>query len=257
MKSKLVKGIDYASLQLPDLTIEITNEDIEHEMQTQTVTDRMLHRFFVDEEVISEGSIVEVQEKNQKNQLQNDCLMIHIGLGLFDKDVETLLLGHSVGDEVLAGDTCYEIVSCKRRMLPELDDVFAKSLKLKGVETFSQYQNYLRNYFLDFYHREYMLYFAMEIFDLWQEESQWDIDEAEEEALFEQYLSMYPEIEDEESLAYQREEFEQLFYMMLSVNADPSCLMKLSECEAMVMRAVRPICDFISDQVTFDWKEEA
>ncbi|MCR4673668.1 MAG: hypothetical protein K5675_01560 [Lachnospiraceae bacterium] len=250
MKSRLVKGVDYKYLTLPNMTIEITKEDIEHEIETTLKAERLSHRYFVEEEVVEKDSIVELSHNDGE-------IMVHVGYFYFDETVEHNLLGKKVGDEILVNGKTEKVLSIKKRCLPDLDDDFAKSLMLEGVSTFSDYKTYLENYFLDFYHKEYVLYFAMEIFDLWQEESLWEIDNDEVEALFLKYRGMYPwSEEDEESLVYQKEEFFSMFYMMLSLGEEDECFSKISECEKMMMRAIEPIKAFIEDKVEFSWQKE-
>jgi len=272
MRSRLLKSADFAALPLPPLEIELEEEDLQSEIDLHVETERLLHRTFAEVPAVGQNSVVTVYMSSENPAFCRDDLMIHVGLGLFDLQAEQQLTGARVGDTVsviVAGTPAVLLVKkIEVRRVPELDDAFVQALGLPGVSAKAEYLAYLKNYYMDFYRENYLIYFAMEFFRTWAAESEWVWDNSELDRLYADYHAFrqryldahdtYMDGTEEELAAMEREEVTDLvqYYLYAQTLSPASVPAELSldgdmDFAAIQAIALAPFEQFLADKVTF------
>ena len=92
--------------------------------------------------VVSEGDTVVLSCRSELPRFNKTNLPVIIGRGLFDRDLETNLVGANVGETLtLSKDGTpveIDVIKSVHTVLPELTDENVKSFGIEGVETVSQ-----------------------------------------------------------------------------------------------------------------------
>lgn len=137
LKSKVIKLHDYAAFDvsefIPDFTV---NEDkLEKDIHRQLA----VRGTKVEADVVSDGDVVEISSESKMAKFNKPSVMINVGKGLFDKALETALVGMKKGEkkEVAAfGGKASANITVNRiihTILPELAESELKEIRKECI----------------------------------------------------------------------------------------------------------------------------
>jgi hypothetical protein len=266
MKSRLLKSAPFDLVELPSLKICLTDEELGEEINRHITNELLSHRLYRTADKIESGDIATVL-------LNGKSLIINVGSGLFDIDIEKESIGKSCGDTVKTDTLSVLIERIERLVIPSLTDSFVKNLNIDGISTVREYKDYLAEYYRNFYLENYLLYFAMEFFTNWMQASKWSFDEDELNSLLGEYRAMekryldahdtYIDGTEEELNESARENMMETVgqYLYLQYTDPQNAPTELhfddeGTIEMIRSLALRPMIDYLKDKVTFTDKEE-
>ncbi len=266
MNSRLLKPAPFEQVELPSLSICLTEDDLRGEVDRHITNELLSRRSYKQVSEIEAGDIV-------TGILNGRQLLVTVGSGLFDTGLEKDLSGRHAGETARTDTLSFDIEKAERLIIPALTDLWVKSLNLDNLATVDEYRTYLTDYYRDFYLENYLLYFAMEFFINWMQASEWYWDEEELDTLLEEYRAMekryldahdtYIEGTEEELTEAARESMMETVgqYLYLQYTDPASAPETLSfdtqdTMETIRSLALRPMIDFLRDKVTFTDTEE-
>ncbi len=266
MKSHLLKPAPFDKVELPDLNICLTQKDLQQEVDRHITNELLSHRSYQSKDSVETGDIVTVT-LNQKK------VIITVGSGLFDTAVEKEITGKKIGQTAKTDTMSVTVEKIERLNIPSLTDSWVKSLNIDKITTVGEYKEYLSDYYRNFYFENYLLYFAMEFFLNWMQESEWFWDEEEIDNLLKEYRDMenrYLDAHDtfidgsEEELeeAARENMMEAVGHYLYLQYTDPERAPKAlhfetqDKIEEVRSLALRPMIDFLKDKVRFTETEE-
>lgn len=185
---------------MDDMTQVITKEELESTLQNDIQTTLLQSKTFKDVMTVEKGDVVVLSAASELSRFNKPEIMLNVGLNLFDKEFEKELLGRNVNEPfsitVDASKVNVLVKSCKRLSVPSLDDTFVKSLGISGVQTATQYNEYLTEKYLNFYQVNYVSWYAMQLFSKVCEMSTWNIDAEEQEQWYLKWKQLQKEQRD-------------------------------------------------------------
>ena len=257
MKSHIENFCNYMDLPLEDMTVNISEEELLSEIQNEMESVRLSHRKLRSVKFVERGDTVCLSLTGTEGKYNKKSLKLNVGMGLFDKELEEILIGHEVGDifetAISKGKVGVEILSCERAVLPEMDDEFVRSLDIENVSTVSSYEDYLKSYYTDFFRREYLAYFAEELLLAALDQSVLFLDEEE----FESCCENWP-IEDREDVEYVfRLLMADCFFNGRDYRETDLSNMSMKKVDEIRSRVIKPFEAFLKDKYVFSFGEEA
>lgn len=130
LKSKVTELYDYAALDVSEFIPEFTvNEDkLEKDIQRQLA----VRGIKMEADVVSDGDVVEIASESEMAKFNKPSVMINVGKGLFDKVLETALVGMKKGEKkkvAVAGGKGSANITVKRVIHTQLPDLSEAELK--------------------------------------------------------------------------------------------------------------------------------
>ena len=176
------------ALPLEDMTQVVTKEELEESLQNDIKTTLFENRSFIEASTVEKGDVVVLSTESELPRFNKPEITLTVGLNLFNKEFEEKLLGRGVNEaftvSVSSGEAAVVIKSCKRLSVPKLEDAFVKALGIGGVETVSQYTEYLTEKYLSFYQENYVSWYAEQLFAELCDKSDLYIDPEEFERMY-------------------------------------------------------------------------
>lgn len=143
-KSKLINLVDYKDMEITeDMCGTPLNEE-----ELQGMLEKIAKRnvITIDVEVVENGDLIVIDIDSHGERLQRD-LPITIGLGLFNIDIESKIIGMKKNEkksiDYNGAEVSVEVKSIKRRIPAELTDEIIVSLNIEGVNSVNSYKKYL------------------------------------------------------------------------------------------------------------------
>lgn len=190
MRSRLLSFFDYTKSDFYPEPIEVTEDDLAHEAGNDLEALRIQSAINEDVQTVQKGDACRLSLSGTSARFQKSDIAITVGLGLFNRDIESALQGRTVGAsftvETKGEAVAVTILSASRRVIPDaLTDEMVLPLQMEGIDTLEAYKAYLRQWYLDFYRYEYTYHvFGAECLRQCFEKSEWSIDSDEEELLY-------------------------------------------------------------------------
>lgn len=137
LKSKVTELYDYAALDVSEFIPEFTvNEDkLEKDIQRQLA----VRGTQVEADVVFGGDVVEISSESEMAKFNKPSVMINVGKGLFDKVLETALVGMKKGEKkkvAVAGGKTSANITVKRvihTQLPKLSEPELKEIRKECI----------------------------------------------------------------------------------------------------------------------------
>ncbi|MGG4132512.1 hypothetical protein ABEW19_30110 [Paenibacillus illinoisensis] len=147
LKSTLIKLANYKDMEITD---DMRGEPL-NENEIEGFLDKLAKRNVVttDVEKIESGDFAVLNLKADQERFNRKNLKLTVGLGMFNSELETQVIGMSRGEvktlNVHGHDVLVDVQSVQRRSLAEVSNEIILSLNIKGVTTVSEYKAHLIN----------------------------------------------------------------------------------------------------------------
>ncbi|PWW32700.1 MULTISPECIES: hypothetical protein [Paenibacillus] len=147
LKSKLIKLANYKDMEITD---DVRGEPL-NEIEVEGYLDKLAKRNVVTTEVekIESGDFAVLNLKSEHEKFNRKNLKLTVGLGMFNSELETQVVGMSRGEvktlNVHGHDVLVDVKGVQRRSLAEVSNDIISSLNIKGVTTVSEYKAHLIN----------------------------------------------------------------------------------------------------------------
>ncbi len=126
---------DFKKVEIPDVLL---NVKVDYDIVRERLNDfaERSATIIAPEDAIQTGDYVLVNVDGEEGQAA-------IGTGYYDEVIEKALLGHFKGDKLTVDGKQIEVLSVKRRIIPEPTEEQVEALGLKNVHTFPEYLAHL------------------------------------------------------------------------------------------------------------------
>ena len=137
LKSRALKVYDYKNTDITGYIPEFTPD----EKQLEKDLDRILraHGERVAAETAEEGDMVVMDLKSEEDRFNKSGVMVPLGKGIYNKELEAQIMGNKVGEELIAfvdGKEVKGVVTrSTRTILPELTDENVAKFGMEGIST--------------------------------------------------------------------------------------------------------------------------
>jgi FKBP-type peptidyl-prolyl cis-trans isomerase (trigger factor) len=145
LQSRLIKEFDFreADVSGVDFTYEIDKRFIEKEILHIRKKNKIVHE--VDE--VKDGNIVECSLKSINLKLNKEKVSINVGLGLFNREIESALIGMKTDEtKIISVDNesvSVYVINVKSNEIPDLTDEMVKKEKIENVNNVKSLMEYL------------------------------------------------------------------------------------------------------------------
>ena len=258
LQTKVNSILDFRKVPIQHWRETMTESELQDEMANEIKKDLLSARVFSDADTAEAGDVAELRLISNRPKFNRESVKINLGLGLFNKELESGIIGHSKEDDfhvIVDGNIVkVTILSLKRRVSAELNDDFARSLGIEGIRTKEDYLAHVREKFISLFSDAYLEYHAMDIFDEMIAQSDIEYSDADFK-LFMRYSDS-----EEGSADYEFEKEDAMFLLNLYLT---DCInrgidyhtseIKLDskELEELKNRVLQPIKEYISGNCEF------
>lgn len=146
LNSKLIHGCDYHEVDISEFAIPLKADPSRSERDIRNFLKALAKKEEVSEVAMQDMVTLSCSSDNPK--FQKDHLTVRIGLGLYSKELETKLIGMTLGEEktlTVGGDAVrVSVERIVREIIPELTDELAKQSGLPDIRTAEDVRTYCR-----------------------------------------------------------------------------------------------------------------
>ncbi len=146
MNSYVIQTYPYQNVDISPWQKKFICSEEEIDRQMLRLANR--HITWTEGEPVSVGDVVQCRLVSRLPRFQNDNLSLTTGAGLFDAELESLLIGKKAGDTIRLEKENTAItgtlISVKNRHAPAVTDEYIRELSIPDVSTVPEYRDYLR-----------------------------------------------------------------------------------------------------------------
>lgn len=272
MKSHIISYYNYMDMPFEEVTETVEKEDMESELSTDIETVLRMHKSYTEVNKAEKNDVVTLSVKSELPKFNKENITVNAGLGMFSKELEEALIGHSAGDSFSAsvqGKTVeVKIISCKRLSVPQLTDGFVQSLNIEGITTAADYRKHLTEKKIEFFEDCYTEMYVSQLFTETCEKCLWEIDPDEKEEIYrrwskkqkedsefhgvgfyESYKGEQEEMEREDSFFFMRVFMAYCFMTGADYRSREISFESAEETEKMKNAVLKPIENYLKDEV--------
>lgn len=140
MKSKILRTISFDSVDLTPYQVDFVVD--EEKVEQEIMYYRKRHVSWETGKQIKSGDSVTLRLRSDMEKFNREQVRVAVGLGLFHKGLEAVLIGHEAGDcfSLMIHEKKVEItvLEVKNKVLPELTDELVRQEMLDGITTVSE-----------------------------------------------------------------------------------------------------------------------
>lgn len=203
MKSFIGTLVDFREYEFErEVTLSCPEEYIEKELKRITRANKTTE----DVTFLAKGDVAVIDLESSLERYDRSGLTLAVGVGLFDKELETQLIGKAVGESfsVAVKDKAVKVtvVSGKRTVFPAPTDEAVKQYAvgkedLDGIETVAQFREHIKQQYYDEKAQEVIFGTLNEIQDYVLTHSEWEFDPDELKEMYDNMLADMEQMAEE------------------------------------------------------------